>query len=114
MVYDCNTNLYSVIGTWDGITESGMSSKEIRKLKTGDTIVFLFGASDFASGDAYVVEFGGFTVSGDIMVEEAILFDAVFYYEYEITDIFGRVYTSDLAKIVSENGEITIEPLNGN
>jgi len=46
------------------------------------------------------------------MVEEATLFDAIYYYEYEIIDIFGRTYTSDFAIMVSQNGEITIETEN--
>ncbi|HWP50448.1 MAG TPA: clostripain-related cysteine peptidase [Clostridia bacterium] len=111
MSYDYTTSQYAVIGTWDGIDESGMSSKEIRKLETGDSIEFLFGASDFATGESYSFPFGGFTVDGDVIVEETTLFDGIFYYEYEITDTFGKVYTSDMAKIVSQNGEITIETL---
>lgn len=85
-----------------------MSSKEVRKLKDGDKIEFVFGAAYLDSGEPYTFEFGGFTVKGPVTVEEATLFDATYYYEYEITDIFGRTYTTDSAIIESKNGEITI------
>jgi len=111
MTYDFESHAYSVLGTWDGIDENGMSSKEIRHLVDGDEVVFLFNASDYGSDEVYTIEFGGFTVNGDVVVEEYTLFDGTFFYEYEMTDIFGRVYTSDMAIITSLDGEITIETL---
>ena len=36
------------------------------------------------------------------------MFDGTYYYEYELTDLFGNVYTSDLAVLTVENGEMTI------
>lgn len=113
MSYYYDSASYEIHGAWDGIDEeSGMSSKEVRKLKDGDTVEFLFLAADLESEEVYTFEFGGFTVKGSIVVEEATLFDAIYYYEYEIIDIFGRTYTSDFAIMVSVDGEITIETEN--
>jgi len=113
MSYYHDSASYEIHGAWDGIDEeSGMSSKEVHKLKAGDTIEFQFVAADLDTEEVYAFEFGGFTVEDSVMVEEATLFDAIYYYEYEIIDIFGRTYTSDFAIMVSQNGEITIETEN--
>ena len=68
----------------------------------------MFDAADLNTGEdtSFVAE--GFTVSGPIIAEEAVLFDGTYYYEYELTDLFGNVYTSDLAVLTVENGEMTI------
>ncbi|MEG1778181.1 MAG: clostripain-related cysteine peptidase, partial [Angelakisella sp.] len=43
LIYHIDTELYEVIGTWDGIDgESGMSSREVNKLKDGDVVTFVF------------------------------------------------------------------------
>lgn len=113
MSYYVDSATYEIHGAWDGInSETDMSSKEIHKLKAGDEVEFVFGAAYLDSGEAYTFEFGGFTVKDSVIVEEAILFDATYYYEYEIIDIFGRTYTTDSAIIVSQKGVITIESEN--
>lgn len=110
MTYYYEDSSYKVIGTWDGIdSETGVSSREVRRLQTGDKVEFSFGAAYLDTEEGYRFEYGGFTVDGDIVVEEAELFDAQFYYQYEVTDIFGNVHTSDFAVINSENGDITVE-----
>lgn len=110
MTYHYANASYEVIGSWDGIdSDTGMSSREVRKLKNGDKVEFVFNAFYLDSGEAYQFTYGGFTVDGDVVVEEANLFDAEFYYQYEVTDLFGESYTSDFAIIKSKNGEITVE-----
>lgn len=110
MLYHADTAEYEVVGTWDGIdSETGMSSRNVQKLTDGDVVEFLFAAADLDSGEASSFTFGEFTVNGPPVVEEAPLFDGVFYYQYEITDIFGNVYTSDFAVLTSLGGEITVE-----
>lgn len=109
MLYHADTAEYEIVGTWDGIDETGMSSRNVQKLADGDVVEFLFAAADLDSGEASSFTFGEFTVNGAPVVEEAPLFDGVFYYQYEITDIFGNVYTSDFAVLTSHSGEITVE-----
>lgn len=108
MSYSYESNAYSLHGTWDGIDESGMSSKEIRQLEDGDQIEFLFTAIDLESGEVEVFEFGGFTVEGDPVVEEATLFDSIYYYQFEVTDIFGNTYQSDFIAISVIDGQQTV------
>lgn len=110
MLYHNDTAEYEVIGTWDGIDiESGMSSREVRKLQDGDFVEFIFEAYDLTTGEDASFVGGGFTVSGPVIAQEATLFDGVYYFQYEITDIFGNTYQSDFAVMSSVNGEITVE-----
>ena len=109
MLYHMDGGEYEIIGTWDGVdTESGMASRDVKKLRDGDVVDFVFDAADLDTGEdtSFVAE--GFTVSGPIVAEEATLFDGTYYYEYELTDIFGNVYTSDFAMLTVENGEMTV------
>ncbi|HWR19490.1 MAG TPA: clostripain-related cysteine peptidase [Clostridia bacterium] len=110
MLYHRDTAEYEVIGTWDGINgETGMSSRDVKKLQDGDLVEFVFEAYDLTTGEDASFVSGGFTVSGPVIAEEAILFDGVYYYQYEITDIFKNIYQSDFAVLTSINGEITVE-----
>lgn len=110
MLYHRDTAEYEVIGTWDGIdSETGMSSREVRKLQDGDQVEFVFEAYDLTTGEDASFVGGGFTVSGPVIAEEATLFDGVYYYQYEITDIFGNTYQSDFAVMTSVSEEITVE-----
>ncbi len=108
MSYSYESNEYALHGTWQGIDESGMSSKEIRQLEDGDQIEFLFTAIDLESGELEVFEFGGFTVDGDPVVEEATLFDSTYYYQFEVTDIFGNTYQSDFIAISVQDGQLIV------
>ncbi|MEG0687075.1 MAG: clostripain-related cysteine peptidase [Hungatella sp.] len=110
MLYHMEAGEYEVIGTWDGMDgQNGMSSREVHKLKDGDVVTFLFAAADLASGEAYEFEGESFTVNGPVVAEEATLFDGDYYYQYAITDIFGNSYESDMARMSSVDGEITVE-----
>lgn len=112
MLYHRDSGEYEVIGTWDGIdSETGMSSREVKKLKDGDLVEFVFDAAnmDIAEDASFVG--GGFTVSGPVVAEEANLFDGDYYYQYEITDIFGNTHQSDFAVLHVQNGEISVELL---
>ncbi|MEG0763208.1 MAG: clostripain-related cysteine peptidase [Oscillospiraceae bacterium] len=110
MLYHTATEEYEVIGTWDGIDEdSGMSSREVKRLKDGDVVTFTFAAADLDSGEAYEFDGDSFTVNGDVIAEEATLFDGTYYYQYSITDIFGNEHESDMAMMTTQNGEITVE-----
>jgi hypothetical protein len=112
MSYYDDSKTYEVHGTWDGIdSDTGMSSKEIRKLQDGDKIDFIFGALHPETFEPFFFDFGGFTVKGPVSVMDGRLFDATFYYSYSITDIFGRTYMTDFAVIESHNGQLGIGKL---
>lgn len=109
LLYHQDSGEYEVIGIWDGLeAESGMASRDIKKLADGDEVEFIFDAADLDSGEDASFIGGGFTVSGPVTVQEAELFDGTYYYEYEITDIFGNTYESDFAILTVTDGEMTI------
>lgn len=109
MLYHMDTGEYEILGTWDGIDpESGMSSRDVKKLADGDRVDFIFDAADLTTGEDVSFIGSGFTVSGPVIAEEATLFDGTYYYQYELTDIFGITYESDFAVITVEDGEMTI------
>ncbi len=112
MLYQRDSGVYEVIGTWDGIdSETGMSSREVKKLEDGDLVEFVFDAAKMDTAEDASFVGGGFTVQGPIVAEEATLFDGDYYYQYEITDIFGNTHQSDFAVLHSKNGEISVELL---
>ncbi|MEG2928913.1 MAG: clostripain-related cysteine peptidase [Oscillospiraceae bacterium] len=112
MLYHMETGEYEVIGTWDGIDgESGMSSRDVKKLVDGDEVTFVFTAADLETLEAYEFLGDSFIVDGPVIAEEATLFDGDYYYQYVITDIFGEIYESDMAMLTSVDGEITVELL---
>ncbi|WP_395547461.1 MULTISPECIES: clostripain-related cysteine peptidase [unclassified Lacrimispora] len=112
MLYHRESGEYEVIGTWDGIdSETGMSSREVKKLMDGDRVEFVFDAANMDTAEDASFVGGGFTVNGPVVAEEANLFDGDYYYQYEITDIFGNTHQSDFAVLHVQNGEISVELL---
>ncbi|MEG0839697.1 MAG: clostripain-related cysteine peptidase [Hydrogenoanaerobacterium sp.] len=110
MIYHIGTDKFEVIGTWNGIDgETGMSSRDVKKLKDGDVVTFTFVAADLKTGKEYEFDGESFTVKGPVIAEEATLFDGDYYYQYAITDIFGKTYESNMAVITSKGGEITVD-----
>ncbi|MDO4564572.1 MAG: clostripain-related cysteine peptidase [Clostridia bacterium] len=100
---------FEVLGAWDGLdTETGMSAKEIIKLKDGDEITFLFHATDMATGESLLYETDSFVVRGEVVMEEIELFDGDYLYTFRIIDVFGREYISDAVILECDNGEIYI------
>ncbi len=108
LLFDCNTLTFKVAGIWGGINEeTGYSDRISNKLEDGDEVQFVYAAYNPQTGESYEYTDGGFTVNGDIKVIDDELWDGVYYYSFELTDIFGRTYESDMAYITVENGKIT-------
>ena len=100
---------FEIYGAWEGIdSESGMSAKDIVKIKDGDKITLLFDSYDADNDESNIYETDTFTVNGPLVVEESELFDGDYMYSYEITDIFGNVKDSDPVIMTCENGEIFV------
>ncbi|MDO4544064.1 MAG: clostripain-related cysteine peptidase [Clostridia bacterium] len=100
---------FEVLGAWDGLdSETGMSSRELIKLKDGDEITLLFYATDMDSGEQVLYETDSFTVSGEVVMEEIELFDGEYLYTFQIVDVFGGEYVSEAVILECDNGEIYI------
>ncbi|MDD3225764.1 MAG: clostripain-related cysteine peptidase [Clostridium sp.] len=103
------TGHFEIYGAWEGIdSESGMSAKDIVKIKDGDKITLLFDSYNADNDESNIYETDTFTVSGPLVIEESELFDGDYMYSYEVTDIFGNVKDSDSVIMTCENGEIFV------
>ncbi|MEG1547132.1 MAG: clostripain-related cysteine peptidase [Clostridia bacterium] len=104
-----DTGHFEIYGAWAGVdTDTGMSARDIIKLRDGDRVEMLFDAVNWDTGESTTYSVGSFTVDGDVIMEESDLFDGEYLYQYEITDIFGRkLYSAEVIMEV-KNGEITI------
>lgn len=100
---------YEIYGAWKGIdTDSGMSDRNIVKLKGGDEVTLLFDAVNWDTGEEITYEMGSFTVSGTVVMDETSLPDGDYLYQYVVTDIHGeKTYTKE-AIMEIRDGETTI------
>ena len=108
-VYDYNTEDYRILGVYDGMDdETGQSGRDVKKLKAGDKITFLFGVFDLESDDDDVdfVELGEITWSDDMVMTDEDLGDGDFFYMYCLEDVFGNELTGDPVYIEIKDGEI--------
>lgn len=100
---------YVVYGAWDGIDEdTGMSSRDIVKLKDGDEVTMLFDCVNWDTGEIATYEVGSFTVNGEVVMEESPLTDGDYAYSYTIIDVFGKEYTTPTVIMECQGGEITV------
>lgn len=109
VIYDFESEQYVILGAYNGIdSESGMSAKDIIKLKDGDEVTLLFDAINWDTGEETTYSMGSFTVDGDVSIDTTELFDGQYLYQYEIEDIFGNIIYTDSAVMECSNGEITV------
>ena len=108
--YDWEYDEWSVIGIWDGIDEeTGMASREVYELQDGDVITpayYWFSVDDdedWYYGDDIVVD-------GDLEITYEYLSEGVYYYCFELHDIYGNVYyTPFTLQYVDEDGEVWVD-----
>lgn len=108
--YDWEYDEWCVIGIWDGIDEeTGMASREVYELQDGDVITpayYWFSVDDdedWYYGDDIVVD-------GDIEITYEYLPEGVYYYCFELHDIYGNVYyTPFTLQYVDGDGEVWVD-----
>ena len=108
--YDGEYDEWCVIGIWDGIDEeTGMASREVYELQEGDVITpayYWFSVDDdedWYYGDDIVVD-------GDLEITYEYLPEGVYYYCFELHDIYGNVYyTPFTLQYVDEDGEVWVD-----
>ena len=108
--YDWEYDEWSVIGIWDGIDEeTGMASREVYELQEGDVITpayYWFSVDDdedWYYGDDIVID-------GDLEITYEYLPEGVYYYCFELHDIYGNVYyTPFTLQYVDEDGEVWVD-----
>lgn len=100
---------FEVYGAWNGIDgETGMSSRNIVKLKDGDEVTLLFDCYNWDTGETQTYQIGSFTVDGPVLMVESLLYNGDYAYSFTITDIFGETYTTDSVIMECIDGEISV------
>lgn len=103
---------FIIWGAWDGIDkETGMASRDIKKLKDGDVIIPLLYAFHSDDPDEIVqVEGDPITVQGELALVEEELEPGEYWYCFAVEDLMGKLTQTDFAIItIDESGEMVIE-----
>ncbi|MDE7299697.1 MAG: hypothetical protein K2N94_12880 [Lachnospiraceae bacterium] len=107
VVYDGETQKWSILGARRGIDESGMADKDLRLLQVGDEITILWYLSS-ASGDddfePYTI--GTITVTADTTFGETTLPNGKYAMVYEMRDAMNNYAYSDVVTFDCIDGEI--------
>lgn len=108
--YDFEKDEFTLLGAYDGAT-NGSSAKGLRRLKEGDKLAFVFeafGEDDDEDADPKSYICGEVKYTKDLEICFSELFDGLYYYQFEVEDIFGKVEYSDFVEMEYANGEISI------
>lgn len=105
--YTHKNGKFEVIGAFDGI-ENGASSKGIRKLKNGDKIHLLYPVYDETTDEELtIVSEEEIVWTGNNVIDDGELPAGTYYLQYVVTDMFGKVYETDLLEVEYDGDSIT-------
>lgn len=107
VVYDFNNEAWSILGARQGIDDSGMADKELRKLQSGDeltTIWYMASLSDDSDFEAYEAE--TLTVTEGTAFTEMDLPDGEYMLLFEFWDTQGNSGTSQAVTFKVEGDDI--------
>lgn len=95
-------------GAWDGINEAGAASRDIIKIESGDKITPVYYAYNLDTFDEAAYEGAEYEVRGTLEINYEYLAVGEYYYAFNIDDIYGDYYISDVAIFnIDEDGNIT-------
>lgn len=95
-------------GAWDGINEAGAASRDIIKIESGDKITPVYYAYTLDTFDELAYEGAEYEVRGTLEINYEYLAVGEYYYAFNIDDIYGDYYISDVAIFnIDEDGNIT-------
>lgn len=106
--YSFDAGRYELLGVVAGNGDNEFASRGMRQLTRGDTVTVLMTGTNWDTGEENIYDVGSFTVDGAPVLEEAVLTDGDYLYQYEITDMLGNVYYSDQAVMECSYGEIYV------
>lgn len=109
--YSGDTAVTTVLGAWDGISESGSAARELYKIQAGDVIEPCYYAYD-AETLEYAFDFYGseYVCDGELTVDYDYLYDGDYYYSFEIYDFYGNaVYTDFVLFGIESNDEGSVD-----
>ena len=107
VAYDFSDEAWSILGASKGLDASGMASKELRLLKSGDKLTTLWKITDLSSdADFEFYQAEELTVTASTAFGEAPLSDGLYAMVYEMQDAVGNRSYSDSVNFTCTNGEI--------
>ena len=110
-VYDLNKQEFKILGAYDGIDENtGQSGRDVKQLKDGDKIEFLFYVFDDESeeDDIEMVTLGEIRWKSNMVLEDADMSDGEFIYMFQINSIFGDEDYGDPIYMELKDGELSV------
>lgn len=104
--YSGDTAVTTVLGAWDGISESGSAARDLYKIQAGDIIEPCYYAYD-AETLEYAFDFYGaeYVCDGELTVDYDYLYDGDYYYAFEIYDFYGNALYTDFVLFGIETNE---------
>lgn len=104
--YSYETEDYTILGARRGIDDNGMGDRQLRRLRPGDVIepllYFIFGDDE----DFTEMAVSSITVTRNTRFEDIDMGDGLFSYMYEMVDVQGNSYYSDVAFFLVEGDDI--------
>jgi hypothetical protein len=108
--YDFNKEEYNILGAYDGVDEeTGFSGRDIKQLKKGDKVEFLFYVydPDSENDEDDMIPLSKITWDKNTKMEDGDFEDAGFIYMFMIKSIFGDEDFGDPIYMTIKNGEIS-------
>ncbi|MBE6472683.1 MAG: zinc-ribbon domain-containing protein [Coriobacteriaceae bacterium] len=111
--YDFSTKKYEILFASDDIEEYGTAATNMRELKDGDKIEFLFGAYLFDTGESFSFTMGSTTYSkSSTTMEDLDLGEGAYLYQFVLTDVLGEEHDTEFyVQHYKADGSITVESL---
>ncbi|HKM21907.1 MAG TPA: clostripain-related cysteine peptidase [Lachnospiraceae bacterium] len=110
VAYNFTDEAYKILGARGGVEDSGMSDKELIKLKAGDEITTLLYGASYSGDDDYVLtESETFTVTDDTKFEDQYMGDGEFLMMFEMVDMQNQSAYYDVITFYVEGDEIITE-----
>ncbi len=107
VVYDFEQEEWSILGARQGIDETGMAGKELRRLKTGDEIIPIwYSTSPSGGGDFEPYLSESITVTEQTAFAEINLPDGEYVMAFELRDTVDHSVYSDTVIFECRGGEI--------
>ena len=109
LIYRFDTDAFEILGLWDGLSDNGVPSRDYRQLQDGDQVDFRFLVKSDLKDDGEETVVKGFTVNGNVTVDDEELGDGIYAYSMVFEDIFGGETETPWAIMTVEDGEISVE-----
>jgi len=105
--YTYDTHEFEILGARRGLDENGMPDRNLQQLQPGDIIEPLhYVLTDEEDAEFEQTAVGSLTVTEDTRFYETDLGDGIFFFMFEMVDVLGNYYLSEVAVFSVEDGDI--------